>query len=505
MSSVDKLREIAKNFSVLYVEDEKQVRDEVAIYLKKFFKSVNKAENGEEGFKLFKEGDFDIVITDIMMPKMNGIQLAKKIKKINPEQEIVVISAYTETEYFIDFIKIGVSGYIIKPINYKQANEVMYATSLKLHKFKENELYRNNLEQLVEKRTKEKYALQNEKIENYDKSVISLINLIEKRDTYTAGHSNRVAKYCVDIAKVMGYDDVVCKKLYQAGILHDIGKISTPDAILLKPGRLNNFEYRLIQLHVTASYDFLSKIPMYRELAEIIKYHHERFDGKGYPYGLKASKIPQLSRIMIVADAFDAMTTNRIYKKSKTVKEAIREIKELSGMQFDPDVAEAASRALNKVSMQENINQLPKNEIEEERFAYFYKDALTGVYNSNYLEFYIQVKDNNKSAYKYLTGFFLRDFTQYNLRMGWDSGDEMLKKFALYLKKCFGDSLLFRIHGDDFAILSRKTIKLNKEFFDGIGFLMSENIGLETNYIDISAEKEIIYKELINKLRPEKR
>jgi len=464
MSSIDKLREIAKKFSVLYVEDEKQVRDEVAIYFKKFFKSVSKAENGEEGFKLFKKGNFDIVITDIMMPKMNGIQLAKEIKKINPEQEIVVISAYTETDYFIDFIKIGVSGYIIKPINYKQVNEVMYGIALKLQKFKENELYRNNLEQLVEKRTKEKYALQNEKIENYDKSVISLINLIEKRDTYTAGHSNRVAKYCVDIAKAMGYDDVVCKKLYQAGILHDIGKISTP-----------------------------------------IKYHHERYDGKGYPYGLKGSKIPQLSRIMVVADAFDAMTTNRIYKKSKTVKEAIREIKELSGIQFDPDVAEAASRALNKVSMQENINQLPKNEIEEERFAYFYKDALTGAYNSNYLEFYIQVRDNNKSAYKYLTGFFLRDFTQYNLRMGWDSGDEMLKKFALYLKKCFGDSLLFRIHGDDFAILSRKTIKLNKEFFDGIGFLMSENIGLETNYIDISAEKEIIYKELINKLRPEKR
>ncbi len=199
------------------------------------------------------------------------------------------------------------------------------------------------------------------------------------------------------------------EKLHQAGILHDIGKVSTPDSILLKPGKLNDIEYQLIQSHVAVGYNFLSKIPMYKELAEIIKYHHERYDAKDYPYGVGGDYIPILAHIMIVADAFDAMTTNRIYKNKKTVKEAVYEIRELANAQFHPDAAEAAASVLNNISVQKDINQLPKNRLEEERFAYFYKDSLTGVYNKDYFELFSKnVNGFYNKSYIYTVGFFLK-------------------------------------------------------------------------------------------------
>ncbi len=499
-----KLKELAKKFSVLYVEDESAIRSEVATYLSKIFKSVVKAKSGEEGLGLFLKGSFDVVITDIKMPGMNGIEMLRKIKKINPRQEMIVVSAYTEVSSFVDSIKVGVAGYIIKPIDYNQINEVIYSSLLKLHKFKENELYHKHLEELVKKRTEEKYALQIEKIENYERSLVSLVQLIENRDTYTAGHSSRVAEYCVKIAKAMGYDKKMRKTLYQAGILHDIGKISTPDSILLKPGKLNDVEYKLIQDHAIVGYHFLSQIPMYVELSEIVKYHHERYDGKGYPYGLKGNDIPMLSHIMIVADAFDAMTTNRIYKKSKSVKEAIDELKSLASRQFHPEVAQVAGVVFNDISMQEDISQIPKNDLEDERFSYYYKDMLTGVYNKNYLEFCIQNQNDEKHHYRYLIGFFLHNFTQYNYSAGWEQGDEMLERFALYLNKYFSDSRVFRIHGDDFAVLSKINVKLSKNFLTGVGFLKACGITFDVSSIDISAEKETAFKELINRLSPQK-
>jgi response regulator RpfG family c-di-GMP phosphodiesterase len=236
--NIGELKKLSSNLTILYVEDEKEVQSEVSSYLSKFFKSVTAAANGLEGLELYKNNKFDIVLTDIKMPEMDGIEMSHKIKEINPNQDIIVLSAYTESEYLLSFIKLGVSDYIIKPVDYTQMNETLYKTALKITKFRENEIYHKNLEYLVKKKT-------DENIENYKKTLISLVKLIEERDTYTAGHSQRVAKYSVLLAKQMGYGPKERKKLYQAGILHDIGKVSTPDSILLKPGRLNEIEYQI--------------------------------------------------------------------------------------------------------------------------------------------------------------------------------------------------------------------------------------------------------------------
>ena len=150
--------------------------------------------------------------------------------------------------------------------------------------------------------------------QNFEKTLEALVSIVEDRDSYTGGHSQRVATYSKMIAKEMGFSDEECELIYRAGKLHDIGKISTPDNVLLKPDKLSKLEYKLIKRHVEVSYAILSTIPMYKDIADIVISHHERYDGKGYPKGIGGDEITILGHVMIVADAFDAMTTNRIYK-----------------------------------------------------------------------------------------------------------------------------------------------------------------------------------------------
>ena len=486
MNDIKKLKELAQNFRVLYVEDEEYLRYSVVIYLKKFFQEVVSAKDGLEALELYRHGDFDIVITDIGLPYLNGLNMAKKIKELNHKQEILIVSAYKNLEYFNESIQIGISGYIIKPIDYIQMNKELYKIVDKLKRFRENQRYHYHLEKLIEETKKEKEKLQAQKIENYQQTLLALVDMIEKRDSYTGGHSHRVAKYSVMIAKELGCREEECNKLYQAGILHDIGKISTPDSILLRPSKLNKIEYKLIKEHVTVGFNMLNKISMYKELADIIHYHHEKYDGNGYPEGLSGEDIPFLARIMMVADAFDAMTTNRIYKKSKTIKEALKEIKDLSGIQFHPEVANASIKALDKISVAQSISQLPKNELEQERFSYFYKDQIVDAYK-NYLDLLLS-KNHYEKEYKCINIFFIRNFTKYNQKYGWNEGDKLLSKFAIYLKKSFPSSLIFRIYGDDFLILDKEHIEISDDFTQNIDFIKDTCLHIYKKHINIYDE-----------------
>jgi PAS domain S-box-containing protein/putative nucleotidyltransferase with HDIG domain len=196
--------------------------------------------------------------------------------------------------------------------------------------------------------------LEEEKLQQQEQIIHSMVGMIESRDSYTAGHTKRVSKYCVLIATEMGYSDEDIEILEKAAWLHDIGKISTPDSILLKPGKLKETEYILIQDHVISGYEMLRKIEHHKEIAEIMKEHHERFDGKGYPLGLKADEIKPLSRIMIVADVFDAMTTDRIYKPKKSIQTALKELEDLSAKQFHPEVVSVALKVLKDIKIDIN-------------------------------------------------------------------------------------------------------------------------------------------------------
>jgi len=465
MTDMLELKQYSFALHVLYVEDDKQLQEMMADYLKMLFSKVVCASDGELGLEAFKKESFDLVLTDIQMPKMNGIEMIEEIKQIVPEQEIIILTAFSESIYFMDAIRLDVSGYLIKPIDFELINQTLFRITKKIIAMKENIKYKNNLEDMVHEEVEKNSILEQEKIYNYEQTLLALVEMIERRDTYTGGHSERVAIYCKAIATQFGCPKEDCDLIYRAGILHDIGKIVTPDAVLLKPGKLEANEYKLIQEHVTAGKEMLEKIPMYKELSIIVGSHHERYDGHGYPRGLKDEEIPFLSRIMIIADAFDAMTTNRIYKTRLSKEKSLQEIRDKSGTQFDPALTESAIKALEGINTDIYTTQMPFGDIEKERFAYFYRDQITGMYNQSYLDL-VLLQNKNSQKYHFLCLVDLHNFSAYNQKNSWQKGDELLKTIATYLQNYCKNSLIFRFEGDDFVIMSEDEIKLPESLLD---------------------------------------
>ncbi len=298
------------------------------------------------------------------------------------------------------------------------------------------------------------HSLEQERGENYEQTILSFADMIDQRDTYTAGHTVRVARYSRLLAAHLGLPEGQIDLLQQAAILHDIGKIATPDSVLLKPGRLSPLDYELIKLHAQAGYAMLAGISMYRELAGIIHHHHERYDGMGYPDRLRGHDIPLLARIITVADSFDAMTTNRIYKARKSVDEALRELQSLSGSQFDPEVVAAGLVALREVEIPDSVSQLPKNQMEERRFSYFFSDKLTGLYNEDYLQIVLQ-NPQTTSDYHCLHSLHVKNLADYNKRLGWEQGNLLMLRLTAELQGLFPEALLFRAYGRDLVIITR--------------------------------------------------
>ena len=479
------LKQITKDLSVLYVEDDLKIQNSMTRYLEKFFTHVESCNNGKEGLELYKKRKFDIVITDISMPQMNGIEMIELMKQQNDAQSFIITTAHYEPSYMLSAIKDGVDGYVIKPFDYEQLKHELFKVAQKIVMASENEAYKNHLSMLVDEKNHELQELLEFQSENYEQTLLSMIEMIEQRDTYTAGHSKRVAEYSKNIAKAMGYSQEECIHIYQAGILHDVGKIGTPDAVLLNPKSLNDLEYKLIQGHVKNSYKLLKSIPMFHSMAEIVYSHHERYDGKGYPRALSADEIPELARIIIIADSFDAMTTNRIYKARKSVKEAVEEIRKFSGAQFDPKVVEVAVKVLGEVVIDESVNQLPQTKLEEERFAYFYKDSITEAYNQNYLDV-VLIKNMQQLFFRYMYVISLKKFSAYNKQYGWKSGDELLSLFADTLIEHCDEAYVFRIFGDDFVLLSNQESKVQI-----IQKILQESVGTQIYYTITAIDLQI--------------
>lgn len=489
------IKDKAKDISILYVEDEPKLREEMLAFLSKIFIHVEAAANGAEGLEKYAKNRHNIVLTDIQMPNMNGLELIREIQKIDKAQEIIIISAYTEPDYLIESIKLGVTGYIIKPIEFEQILRTLHQSINKLNTFLENEKYKTKLEVMVEERTKKVFELQNELLSNYKQMMISFVKMIEGRDTYTGGHSERVATYSRDIACAMGFGQKECDLIYEAGILHDIGKIITPDAILLKPGKLTNEEYDLIKEHVSASFLILSDIPMYKELADVVYSHHEYYDGSGYPRGLKGEEIPLFARIMTIADSFDAMTTSRVYKPRKSKNEAIIELQELKGIFYDSNIVDVAVDILKSVQINENISQEAQTYLDDARFAYFYKDSLTHLYNHDYFDFVIN-KSKEENLFICLHILYIRNFSAYNKKNGWDAGDVFLREFANYLKYEYVDFKIFRIFGDDFVLLKHDHQDLDIDKINSLDILKNNDLYCDYKHVNLKTLDINSYKDL---------
>jgi putative nucleotidyltransferase with HDIG domain len=333
-------------------------------------------------------------------------------------------------------------------------------------------------------------------VRSYEESIYALVDMMERRDSYTAGHSKRVANYASMIADAYGCSDDDVDKIYRAGMLHDIGKVEIPDALLLKPDKLDNDEYELIKTHSKFGYELLSREP-FIELSSIVLHHHERYDGNGYPYGLKKDEIPLLSQIICVADAFDAMTTNRAYRESYSVQKALEILREESGKQFNPTIVRVALKALKNVQSPEDTTQMPRNPLEEMRFSYYFKDQLTNCYNSSYLKFLLTHKQAHSKICVYHVN--CKNFTNYNKKYGWHNGNLLLKNIAYSLKDRYKDSILIRTFGDNFFLITLgEHLEIDENILDPI--LEGKNMDVVYRHMDLSGKNIRTVEDLEDKI-----
>jgi putative nucleotidyltransferase with HDIG domain len=292
------------------------------------------AESGEKALELLKRQPIALVLLDITMPGISGKEVLREIVTHHPDIAVIMITAIDSAETAIEMLKAGAYDYIIKPVYF---NELPLRVQRALDRRKlmlENKEYRLNLEEKVRQQT--------DKIrESFLNSLKSLALALEAKDKYTSGHSQRVADIAVKIARKLKMSPEDIERLSFASLVHDIGKIGIKEAVINKNGELTDDEYAYISTHSVIGENILTPVIEDREILKMVRHHHERHDGRGYPDGLSGEQIPLGSRILAVADMFDAMTSDRPYRKSASHEVAINELKKYAATQFDPRVVDA--------------------------------------------------------------------------------------------------------------------------------------------------------------------
>lgn len=278
---------------------------------------------------MLKEGDFQCILSDHKMPEMDGVEFLKRCYEISPDTMRLLVTAYTDSGILIDAINYAkIYRYIKKPYNPEELLLIVQ-NALEYWQLKyDNQLLINDLKEL------------------FAGTVTAIVEALDSKDAYTLGRSRRVTFYSVKIAKALHLSPTTVGKVELAGLLHDIGMIGVSDDILSKVEKLTPDEYNEIKKHVNHSVKILDDIKQLKDVVEIIKYHHEFYDGTGYPYGKKGEDIPIGARIIAVADAFDSMITPKIYRNQVSPREALERIKEVSGKQFDPIVVDCFEQIL---------------------------------------------------------------------------------------------------------------------------------------------------------------
>ena len=326
---------------VLVVDDEASVRSLLSEVLTCEQYDCYTAANGAEALALMEQVPFDAVITDLRMPGLSGIQLLKEIRKTHPYVAVLMGTGEDDIRVGIQAMKEGADDYLVKPFKLEAVAASVDRALDKKRLEIELEKYRQNLEQMVDQRTEQLRAALWRIESTYDETLEALAAALDLRDNETAGHSRRVTLYSVQIARRLRLDEEQMKHLARAALLHDIGKIGIPDAILLRPARLNDEEKAIMETHVRTGYDLLGRIGFLTQAAHVVLAHHERYDGTGYPQGLSGDQIPLGARIFAVADTLDAMMTDRPYRRACSYQAAREEVLRESGRQFDPRVVDA--------------------------------------------------------------------------------------------------------------------------------------------------------------------
>ncbi|MGZ8834630.1 MAG: HD domain-containing phosphohydrolase [Pyrinomonadaceae bacterium] len=328
---------------LLIVDDEPAVRGVLRDLLGGSYDCAE-ASSAEEALDQLRLSAFDLVISDITMSGMSGLEMIPHIKNISPDTVIVMISGMQTMESAINALRLGAYDYLMKPFDLRQVEAAIQRAHEHHELIAAKQRYENHLEELVVQRTAElDDAL--ESVESaYRSTLQALTAALETRDAETHGHSERVVTFSLRLGREYGLSAAELKALEFGSLLHDIGKIGVPDAILRKPAKLTDEEWVRMREHPSHGQQILRGIKFLEGAARVVAQHHEKWDGSGYPLGLKREDIDICARIFSVADAFDAITSDRVYRKGRPYEAAVAELDEWADRQFDPKVVAAFHR-----------------------------------------------------------------------------------------------------------------------------------------------------------------
>ena len=319
-----------KNYKIIAVDDEQGIIDSLSIFLKRSGYDFTGITDPQEAIERVKNEHFDLMILDFIMTPFHGDQVVEEIRKFNKELYILLLTGHKDLAPPLETIRrLDIQGYCEKSDKFDQLL-LLIESGIK------------SIKQMREiKHINEELADTYEKLENaYLESIQTLRYTVEAKDTYTRGHSDRVSEISVLLGKHLGLSERDLENLRLGGLFHDIGKIGVPDIILQKNSRLTDDEYSQIKQHPNIGIHILSNATIFNDILPIVEYHHEKFDGTGYPKKLTGNDIPYLARIAAIADSFDAMASRRAYRDSLPLEVIISEFERCKGTQFDPQMAD---------------------------------------------------------------------------------------------------------------------------------------------------------------------
>ena len=328
---------------ILLVDDQADITNILSDLLSADYE-CNAAASAEEALAKLSAQEFQLVISDITMPGMSGLEMLPQVKQMAPETVVVMISGMQTVESAIGALRLGAFDYLMKPFDLRQV-EAVVKRALEHHELiVAKKRYENHLEELVAQRTAELDQALGSLEDAYRATLKALTAALETRDSETHGHSERVVSYSLRLGQEYSLDERQMKALEFGSLLHDIGKIGVPDSILRKPAKLTEEEWVRMREHPLHGQQILLGIEFLEGAARVVAQHHEKWDGSGYPLGLRGEEIDLCARIFSVADAFDAMTSDRVYRRGKSYQAAAQELDDWSSRQFDPQVVAAFHR-----------------------------------------------------------------------------------------------------------------------------------------------------------------
>ena len=323
---------------ILVVDDEEAIREIVSSMLSSAGYDCTQAASGMEALGVLDSGEpFELLLSDLMMAGLDGMGLLERVKERFPDMPVVMVTAVHDISVALGAIRNGAYDYLLKPFEREQLLATVRRALENRRLRMENRVYQSNLESLVAARTDQLRQTMLDLERSYDITLEALGDALDLKDAETEGHSKRVTAFTIAIARAMGLASEKIRVIARGAFLHDIGKMAIPDAILRKPGALNEEEKAIMREHCYRGYQMLRKIPFLSEAADIVYSHQECYDGSGYPRGLRGDEIPLGARIFAIADTLDAITSDRPYRRAQSLSAARDEIIRWAGRQFDPE------------------------------------------------------------------------------------------------------------------------------------------------------------------------